>query len=160
VLTPILVRVFTSLFAPLYERLFETVNIFRAYGLPDALALPTPYTPLGMAGLPFPNLLDDQLVAPSSPIYWALGVFFLLFLTLALLTLVHTEREQPRAGSWLAWARWYAGGLVGWSLAGLTCTVCAVLTVPFLSKRIWLVISSLGLLATCIQAIARYRATR
>jgi hypothetical protein len=113
-----------------------------------------------MVGSSLPNLFDDQLIAPTSPLYAVLGTAFVLALTIALFVLVTTERDPPAERSRLAWARRYAGPIVGWSLAGVVCTVCAILTVPFLSKRAWLVATSLGLVATCIRAIARFRQAR
>lgn len=110
------------------------------------------------------HLFEDQQFGPSSPLYWVLGAVFLIFLFGALYVYLVADRRFATDRLHRRLAKRYAT-LVGWfSGLGLACTTFALLTVPFLSKRIWLVIALLGLLGTAAHgafyARRRYPAAR
>jgi hypothetical protein len=94
------------------------------------------------------RLFEDQLEAPSSPIYWVLGGLFLLVLLGGFYALVLADRREVddrfHARIW----RRYGGLLAAFSGLGAGSVAFSLLTVPFLSKRIWLVLALLGLLAS------------
>lgn len=94
------------------------------------------------------RLFEDQLEAPSSPIYWLLGGLFLVVLFGACYALVLADRREAddrfHARLWRRYGAW----LAAFSGLGLASVTFSLLTVPFLSKRIWLVLATLGLLAS------------
>ena len=94
------------------------------------------------------HLLEDQLVGPSSPLYWVLGAACLILLAISLYVyLLAIRRFEQHRLHWRLVRRFAI--LVGcFSGLGLASTAFALLAVPFLSKRLWLVLAALGLLGT------------
>jgi hypothetical protein len=104
------------------------------------------------------HLFEDQVQAPSSPLYWILGAIFLALLVVSFYAYLQSPwryRDQPTPRR-LAYL--YAVLLGSFSGLGLASAVFALLTVPFLSKRIWLIVASAGLLCTaCLGAVSFWR---
>lgn len=99
------------------------------------------------------HLLEDQPQPPSATFYWLLGAIFLAALLVALyayLRAVQRATESgtppPTTGRLAAWAAAFSG-------LGLAATIWTFLTVPGLSKRLWLVIALAGLLATALAGL-------
>lgn len=109
-------------------------------------------------------LFDDLTAEPASPLYWVIGAAFLLLLIAALYLYLQAPRALPEDGLRRRLARRYARLVAGFSGLGLAATLFALLTVPFLSKRLWLGLALLGLLGTLAHAIwyfrRRYHAAR
>lgn len=100
------------------------------------------------------HLLEDQLLPPSAALYWLLGALFLISLLIALYAYVRAFEYAPdgsppplRPPRFTAWA-------AGFSAFGLAATLWSWLTVPWLSKRLWLVIALAGLLASILTGVA------
>jgi hypothetical protein len=104
------------------------------------------------------HLFEDQVQAPSSPVYWILGTTFLALLVGSFYVYLQSPwryRDQPTPRRL---ASLYAVLLGSFSGLGLASAAFALLTVPFLSKRIWLIVASTGLLCTaCLGAINLWR---
>jgi uncharacterized membrane protein len=96
----------------------------------------------------FGNLFDDQAVEPSSPLYWALGVVFLVLLVGSLYVWLRGQRLYAEDRFHRRLADRYAGLFAIFSAIGLMAALFSLLAVPFLSKRIWLVLAVLGFAAT------------
>lgn len=94
------------------------------------------------------HLFDDQAVEPSSPLYWALGVVFLPLLIGSLYVWLQGQRRYADDRFHRRLAERYAGFFAAISAVGLAAVLFSLLAVPFLSKRIWLVLAGLGELAT------------
>jgi hypothetical protein len=94
------------------------------------------------------HLFEDQLEGPISPLYWVLGCLFLVVLFGSLY--LHLQSGQRFAADRFhrRLARRFASLAGGFSGLGLAATVFALLAVPFLSKRIWLLLALVGLLGT------------
>ena len=108
------------------------------------------------------RLLQDQDVPPSSPLYWALGVLFLALLLGALYVYLQAGRRFEDDRFHRRLARRYAALVAGFSGLGVAAVAFALLAVPFLSKRLWLVLALVGLIGTSGHLIfylrRRYRA--
>lgn len=104
---------------------------------------------LGRVGLE--HLWDDQAVEPSSPLYWALGIFFLVLLVGALYVWLQAQRRYAEDRFHRRLAERYAAVMAAFSAVGLASVVFSLLAVPFLSKRLWLALAILALLITAGQ---------
>jgi hypothetical protein len=91
------------------------------------------------------RLFDDVGEAPASPIWWALGLALLALVLVALTA--YLEAEARGVG---VERRWLAL-LAGFGALGLANLAFAALTVPLLSRRIWLVLALLGLVGVLAQ---------
>jgi hypothetical protein len=104
------------------------------------------------------HLFEDQVLAPSSPVYWVLGAICLALLLGSFYVYLQSpwryrDKPTPRRLACL-----YAVLLGSFSGLGLASALFAILTVPFLSKRIWLIVASTGLLCTaCLGAVSFWR---
>jgi hypothetical protein len=94
------------------------------------------------------RLFEDQNVPPSSPIYWVLGALFLLLLLGALYTYLQAARRYANDRFRQRLFRRYAAAVASFSGLGAASVAFSLLAVPFLSKRLWLVLALLGLLGT------------
>lgn len=94
---------------------------------------------------------------PSSPLYWAFGGLFVLLLLASLYVEVLTYRRFAADRFHRRLARRYAGLIASFSGLGFAATLFAFLTVPFLSKRIWLAGAVVGLAASLAHAVWYYR---
>jgi hypothetical protein len=110
------------------------------------------------------HLFEDQLVGASSPLYWVMGVGFLLLLTLALYVFFQADRRFAGDRFHRRLARRFAAAVASFSGLGLASTLFAILAVPFLSKRLWTVLALAGLLGTALYGLfyarRRYPAAR
>ncbi len=94
------------------------------------------------------HLFEDRLEGPSSPLYWVLGCLFLVVLFGSLYVHLQSGRRFAADRFHRRLARRFASLAGSFSGLGLASTAFALLTVPFLSKRIWLLLALLGLLGT------------
>ena len=109
-------------------------------------------------------LFDDQLVGPSSPLYWVLAAALLLISAAGLYAYLQADRRFAHDRMHRRLAHRFAGLVAGFSGLGLAATIFALLAVPFLSKRLWLALSLAGLVGTAaygaFYARRRYPAAR
>jgi len=98
------------------------------------------------------RLFDDVRETPASPLWGAIGLALLLTMVVSLTVYLETERPAGRRAS-----RRYAALLALFSGLGLANLIFAALTIPLLSRRFWLVVALVGLLASAMQAIRTWR---
>jgi len=103
------------------------------------------------------RLFEDQLGAPSSPVYWLLGVVCLLLLLGSCYVFLQAGRRYAEDRFHLRIARRYAALIGAFSALGAASVAFSVLSVPFLSKRLWLVIAVLGLAASAGHLVYFFR---
>lgn len=96
------------------------------------------------------HLFDDQAAAPSSPLYWVLGGVFLVLLIGSLYVWLQGQRRYAEDRFRRRLAERYAGFFAAASAVGLAAALFSLLAVPFLSKRLWLVLAVLGEGATAV----------
>jgi protein-S-isoprenylcysteine O-methyltransferase Ste14 len=94
------------------------------------------------------RLFDDVREAPASQLWWIIGLALLLTMVVSLTFYLETERPAVRRASCR-----YAALLAIFSGLGLSNLIFAALTIPLLSRRIWLVVALTGLLASAVQAL-------
>ena len=94
------------------------------------------------------RLLEDQNVPPSSPLYWVLGGVFLILLIVALYIWLQGQRRYADDRFHRRLVERYAGLIAGFSALGVSAVAFSLLAVPFLSKRLWLVLAGAGLWLT------------
>ena len=108
------------------------------------------------------RLLEDQNVPPSSPLYWALGVFFLALLAGSLYVYLQAGRKYADDHFHRRLTGRFAAVVASFSGLGAASVAFSFLAVPFLSKRLWLVLALLGLFGTAGYVVfylrRRYRA--
>jgi hypothetical protein len=91
------------------------------------------------------RLFQDQVEPPSSPLYWVLGGLFIVLILGSLYVYVLSYRRQLADRFHRRLAGRYGGLIASFSGLGFAATLFGFLTVPFLSKRLWLVVALLGL---------------
>ena len=97
------------------------------------------------------HLLEDQVEPLSSPVYWVLGALFAVVLLFAIYAYLKSERSAASNQARSAVAHRFAALVAILSGSGLAATIFAMLTVPFLSKRVWLILSLGGLVLALAQ---------
>ncbi len=108
---------------------------------------------LGLVGnILIQRLFDDVRETPASPLWGVIGLALFLMLVLSLTVYLETERRTTRPA-----CRRYAALLAIFSGLGLANLVFGALTIPVLSRRLWLVVALTGLLASAVQAIQTWR---
>jgi hypothetical protein len=103
------------------------------------------------------RLFEDQVEPPSSPLYWVLGLLCLVLLLAALYVYLQSPRRFGEHRLHRRLARRYAILVGGFSGLGLATVTFGFLTVPFLSKRLWLAAALAGLAATAAHAALYFR---
>jgi hypothetical protein len=110
------------------------------------------------------HLFEDHVVGASSPLYWVLTALFLILTAVSLYVFLQADRRFAGDRFHRRLARRFAAASAVFSGLGLASSLFAILAVPFLSKRLWLVLATLGLFATAgyglFYARRRYPAKR
>jgi hypothetical protein len=93
-------------------------------------------------------LFDDQPAGLSSPLYLVLGAILLVVCAGALYLYLRSERRFAHDPMLRGLTQRFAGLAAAWSGAGLAASLFGWFGVPFLSKRLWLALSLVGLALT------------